>query len=126
MTREYSDPVQKLEFEIAELADRIRTYQEIMQRLTARVRSIQYMRVAALGTPMQVRVGRRRDSDWIPGVLIGRKGTKRGVSYQVLIQREQGAQVLQVPEWRVRLGDAAPHALDEEAAQGDEKGAGDG
>lgn len=37
MTKEYKDPVQKLEFEIAEVAERIRTYKEIMQRLTAQV-----------------------------------------------------------------------------------------
>ena len=116
MTKEYKDPVQKLEFEIAEVAERIRTYKEIMQRLTAQVLCIKYMRVAAPGSPMQVRVGRRRDSDWIPGVLVGRKDNKRGISYQVLIQGEQGAKVLQVPEWRVRPSDEVQHALDKEAA----------
>lgn len=116
MTKEYKDPVQKLEFEIAEVAERIRAYKEIMQRLTAQVLCIKYMRVAAPGSPMQVRIGRRRDSDWIPGVLVSRKDNKRGISYQVLIQSEQGAKVLQVPEWRVRPSDEVQHALDEEAA----------
>jgi uroporphyrinogen-III synthase len=49
-------------------------------------------------------------------VLVGRKDNKRGISYQVLIQSEQGAKVLQVPEWRVRPSDEVQHALDEEAA----------
>ncbi|MEM3247436.1 MAG: hypothetical protein QW207_02760 [Candidatus Micrarchaeaceae archaeon] len=118
MTKEYKDPVQKLEFEIVEVAKRVRTYKEIMRGLTAQVLRIKYMRVAAPGSPIQVRVGRRRDSDWIPGVLIGRKDNKRGISYQVLIQSEQGAKVLQVPEWRVRPSEEMQHALDVEAAQG--------
>lgn len=117
MIKEYKDPVQKLEFEIAEVAERIRTYKGIMQRLTAQLLCIKYIRRAAPGLPIQVRVGRRRDSDWILGVLVGRKDNKRGISYQVLIAPEQSAKVLQVPEWRVRPSEIMQHALDEEAAR---------